>query len=477
MKCSNCETSNRAGAKFCKTCGAPLAITEAVPSATIVVPEVASDDTLPSALLASAAPIEVAAAEPEPVPSTEAPPWSDAPTAPLTAGPGLEERLEAAIDTPAVANASAVSPALIALDLPVTLAGRYDLTEIIEQHESRIVYRGFDRLNCGQCGALRTDPNDAYCWQCGAEIGAGAARRCQVGDLPAEAAQDSLVVESGTTYWITAEPVVTSVVAGARRDLFLKVGYATDPGIVREMDEDSVLAVSGLGLIEGKARPSVGLFAVADGMGGHDNGQVASRRVIQVLAEMLLPGLLSPLLSGETILEETYEAKIVDAVQEANLRLTTEARAANSDMGSTLTLAFVRDDQVTIANVGDSRTYLCQNGILSQITVDHSMVARLVATGVIQPDEIYTHPRRNEVYRVMGDKPEVQVDIFHCDLQSGDRLVLCCDGVWEMIHDEGIEEVLLTYPDDPQAACSEIVKRSNLAGGEDNISVIVVDVK
>ena len=459
MNCPKCETPNRDGAKFCKICRTPLT------AAPIVVPTAAADNISP---LTGAAPIEVAAIELQPVPATETSPLPDAPIAPLTASPDPAEQIEAA---------NAAPPALIALSLPVTLAGRYDLTAITEQHADRIIYRGFDRLSCGQCGALRTDPNDAYCWQCGAEIGTGAARRCQVGSLPPEATQDCLVIEGGAAYWITAEPVATSVPVAARKGLFLKTGCATDPGLVREVDEDSVLAVSGLGLIEGQARPSVGLFAVADGMGGHANGQVASRRVIQVLAEMLLPGLLAPLLSGETILEETYEAKIVDAIQQANLRLTTEARAANSDMGSTLTLAFVHDGQATIANVGDSRTYLCQNGILSQLTVDHSMVARLVATGVIQPDEIYTHPRRNEIYRMMGDKPEVPVDIFHCELHPGDRLVLCCDGAWEMIHTEGIEEVLLTYPDDPQAACNEIVKRSNLAGGEDNISVIVVDVK
>jgi protein phosphatase len=244
---------------------------------------------------------------------------------------------------------------------------------------------------------------------------------------------------------------------------------------VREVDEDSLLVVTGLGMMDGVAKPSLGVFAVADGMGGHASGQLASRRVIQVLAEWLVSRLLAPALGGETILPETFEEQAREAVKEANRRLTSEARAAESDMGSTLTLAFVRDGAAIIANVGDSRAYLWRNGILEQVTQDHSMVARLIAEGMLDKDEIYTHPRRSEIYRAIGDQPEIEVDIFLRELQPGDRLVLCCDGVWEMIRDEGITDVLLAF-DDPQAACEEMVRQANAAGGEDNISVIVVNV-
>jgi protein phosphatase len=142
-------------------------------------------------------------------------------------------------------------------------------------------------------------------------------------------------------------------------------------------------------------------------------------------------------------------------------------------MGTTLTAALVRDEMALIANVGDSRTYLWRDGELVQITSDHSLVAQLVEAGALAPDEIYTHPEKSAIYRSLGHAPEVEVDLFEQPLESGDRLVLCCDGVWEMLRSDGIEEVLLMEPD-PQCACEEMVRRANLAGGEDNISVVVV---
>jgi serine/threonine protein phosphatase PrpC len=364
-----------------------------------------------------------------------------------------------------------------AITLPAILADRYHLIEIVERSDERVVYRAFDSQTCAQCRAPRADLTDLFCMQCGAEIGDGAACRVQAGAIPDDVPLDSLVSANDVTYWITPEAAAEKAPSAAAQNLRLTAGYATHAGLVRAVDEDSLLVITGVSVTEGVVRPNLGIFAVADGMGGYDNGQEASRRVVQVVAEKLLPDLLKPTLSGAHILEETFEAAVLDAVREANDRLTGEARAANSDMGSTLTLAFVRDGHVIIANVGDSRTYVCQGGLLRQITRDHSIVARLVETGTLSPEDLYTHPRRSEIYRVLGDKPTVEVDVFHCDLRPGDRLVLCCDGVWEMLRSTGIEDALLAYPDNPQAACDEIVQRANLEGGADNISVIVVDVR
>jgi len=442
---------------------APIVVSESVPEDLLAVPESAVVTSEPEAELNGSA----ATAE-SPI---------DSP-APIEAETRLEaaQELAEAVNIPLVEEAAPalVPQPIVALALPATLANRYRLTEISEQTGDVIVYRAFDPQTCAQCHTPRTDFEDLFCSQCGAEIGDGAACRVQAGNLPADAPS---VIENEVPYWITFESIIESAPPVAIQNLRLQVGYATHPGQTRPIDEDSLLVVTGVGVTEGTIQPSLGVFAVADGMGGHDNGQEASRRVVQVLAEKLLPDLLAPTLSGKQVLEETFETAVCDAVQEANRRLTSEAHAANSDMGSTLTLAFVRDGHAIVANVGDSRTYLWQGGLLRQVTTDHSIVARLVEKGLLQPDEIYEHPRRNEIYRVMGDKPEVPVDIFHCDLQAGDRLVLCCDGVWEMIHTDGVEDVLLAFPDNPQAACDEMVRRANLAGGEDNISVIVVDLK
>lgn len=144
-------------------------------------------------------------------------------------------------------------------------------------------------------------------------------------------------------------------------------------------------------------------------------------------------------------------------------------------MGCTLTCALVIGQQVWVANVGDSRTYLIHNGTLTQISKDHSVVAGLAAAGIITPDEVFTHPQRNIILRSLGDKAELTVDVFTATIEAGDRLLLCCDGLWEMVRPLEILATLDKYPE-PQQASDELVRLANLAGGEDNISVIVVQV-
>ncbi len=503
ISCTRCGADNRDEARFCKNCGAPL-LSSDLPAAFAADLSASKEGELPAVSGAGeqdGESLDLAQAPPTPLPLDDAVQMPEMglssanPESPAVGeainrdSAGVEtdltadERLSNAQDLPvpqalsgeAVQSATASIPVLT---LPAVIAGRYELTEVIEQTDALVIYRAYDRLRCWQCGTLRAELTDLYCEDCGAEIGAGASCRIQVGSVPSDAPGEQLLPEGNAIYWIMPEPVGSPALAVAegKKGLCLHVGYASNTGQVREIDEDSLLVVTGIEIVEGVAQPSLGLFAVADGMGGHDNGQVASRRVIQVLAELLLSRLLAPALSGERILPEALEEQVRDAIAEANRRLTLEARKDKSDMGSTLTLALVRDAQAVIANVGDSRTYLWRNGVLKQVTEDHSMVARLLAQGMIGKDEIYTHPHRNEIYRMMGDKPKVEVDVFQQELQPGDWLVLCCDGVWETIRDDGIEEVLLAYPDNPQAVCEEIVRRANLAGAEDNISVIMVEI-
>jgi serine/threonine protein phosphatase PrpC len=117
-----------------------------------------------------------------------------------------------------------------------------------------------------------------------------------------------------------------------------------------------------------------------------------------------------------------------------------------------------------------------RGGTLQQVTQDHSVVANLVAAGLAQPEEVYNHERKNVIYRSLGDKPELKIDTFAFTLQPGDRLLLCCDGLWEMVHDSLIEDTLLQYPEHPQPACEALIKLANSAGGDDNISAIIIDV-
>jgi serine/threonine protein phosphatase PrpC len=145
-------------------------------------------------------------------------------------------------------------------------------------------------------------------------------------------------------------------------------------------------------------------------------------------------------------------------------------------MGTTLTAGLFKNGQLYLAHVGDCRAYRWGEDGLQQLTEDHSLIAKLIAAGHANPEEIYTHPQRNVIYRSIGDRPEVDIDTILTTLSPGERLIICCDGLWEMIQNAGIEEAMLSEAD-PQAACDLMVRQANLAGGEDNISVIVVQVE
>ena len=264
------------------------------------------------------------------------------------------------------------------------------------------------------------------------------------------------------------------------RSLRQLIGYGTDVGRQRDHNEDFVSKYS-LGLEQIPGAPEVGLYIVADGMGGHQAGEKASEMVIKdVLSHIQaqMDKLQSvPRLKRATIkLDEmlTPGEILGEAIEQANRVLLEVSSKAASDRGTTITAALVVGDSCVAANVGDSRTYLMRNGKLEQITTDHSLVASLVAAGMIKPEEVRSHPQRNQIYRTLGDKAEVEVDIFQrSPLVPGDKLLLCSDGLWEMVLDETIAQVI-QQASSPQAACDSLIDAANQAGGEDNISVIVI---
>ena len=203
------------------------------------------------------------------------------------------------------------------------------------------------------------------------------------------------------------------------------------------------------------------LFAVADGMGGAQAGEIASK-----LAAAALEDTDSGALSGED--------RVTSLIQEANRRVYERSNEDPnaSGMGTTITVALVEDSGVTIGHVGDSRAYRYRDGSIEQITEDHSLVNELMKSGKLSPEEAETHPQRSVITRALGTDPDVDVDSFTVEAHVGDVFLLCSDGLTTMVDDDDILGVLERYHDDLDRATKSLVSAANRGGGEDNITVI-----
>ncbi len=243
-----------------------------------------------------------------------------------------------------------------------------------------------------------------------------------------------------------------------------------DIGRVRQVNQDSVLSLLTT-LPRDAMDVTLGLFVVADGMGGHDGGEVASRIAIRTIFQEVLSNLVLPAMDDGII--EALQPLMVTSVQQANTDIWEHAQATGSDMGTTCTAVLMLGQAFYIAHVGDSRAYLLEAGGLHPLTADHSTVGRLIEMGQLDPAEARYHPLRNQLYRTIGQQPQVQVDFVYQPVGTGSHLLLCSDGLWGMVPEEEIEQILVNSPW-PQDACNELIARANLAGGEDNISAVVV---
>jgi PPM family protein phosphatase len=234
----------------------------------------------------------------------------------------------------------------------------------------------------------------------------------------------------------------------------MTIGRATalsDPGRRRRRNEDAWVC-----------RPPI--FAVADGVGGARGGEIAS-------------GLAAAALREDEA-GTTGEDRVVGLIQEANRRVYERASedSSASGMGTTITVALVEDGEVTIGHVGDSRAYLIRDRRLEQLTDDHSLVAELVRSGKLSPEEAESHPQRSVITRSLGTDPEVDVDTLSVETQPRDLFMICSDGLTSMVGDETILDIVERDRDDLDTAARELVAAANREGGEDNITVVFFEI-
>ncbi len=225
----------------------------------------------------------------------------------------------------------------------------------------------------------------------------------------------------------------------------------TDPGRKRRHNEDSFVV-----------QPP--LFAIADGMGGAQAGEIASALAAGALSESNAHG------GGES--------RVTELIQEANRRVHERASTdpATSGMGTTMTVALVESDgSITFGHVGDSRAYRLRGGRLEQITDDHSLVAELVRRGELSAEEAEVHPQRSVITRALGTDPDVDVDAFSVRPEAGDLYLLCSDGLSDMVPADAIEEILREYRSDLDMASRALVRAANNGGGDDNITAVLFE--
>lgn len=248
----------------------------------------------------------------------------------------------------------------------------------------------------------------------------------------------------------------------------LQVGLASDPGRVRGRNEDTSLAMQFMLAQHGQPPLPMGLFIIADGMGGHAEGQEASALAVRITARHILNQVHLPLLSDQ---DEAVVRAPINEVLESSIDIAHEAVVRRYPAaGTTMTMALALGDGLYIAHIGDSRAYLGERNRLHLLTRDHSMAARLQEMGQTAPGEASV--QRNILYKALGQGSRVDPDILYHDLDPGQYLLLCCDGLWDKVDDGEMSAIVEASPT-PGVACKNLVTRANENGGEDNISVIL----
>jgi serine/threonine protein phosphatase PrpC len=247
------------------------------------------------------------------------------------------------------------------------------------------------------------------------------------------------------------------------------VGTAQSTGLERSHNEDALFVMQASSAGE-QALPNFGLFIVADGMGGHRAGEIASAISVRKVAQRITQDTILHLFeSGDSTELPSVQEMIRKALEDANEAVVEHVPGG----GTTLTAALLLGHQVTIGHVGDSRAYIISENGTKVITRDHSLVERLKELGQLSEDEAASHPQRNVLYRAIGQGANLEVDVFSYPIPPEGYLLVCSDGLWGVVPEADIQAIILDSPD-PQDACERLVQAANAAGGPDNITAILV---
>jgi serine/threonine protein phosphatase PrpC len=249
----------------------------------------------------------------------------------------------------------------------------------------------------------------------------------------------------------------------------LVAGLALDMGQRRENNEDALLSFCGAIGSSIESQP-LGIFIIADGMGGHRNGEVASETAVRAMSAYLVGKLFKPLFGPEPQPPDESLREIMEsAVYEAHKAVKKTAPGG----GCTLTAALVVGTQLVIAHLGDSRAYaISGDGRIKALTKDHSLVKRLQEMGQLTEEEAANHPQKSVLYRALGQGENIQADIFTSNMPNPGWLLICSDGLWGLVDKDEIERIVKSVAN-PDLACERLVEAANAAGGPDNISVVL----
>jgi len=279
---------------------------------------------------------------------------------------------------------------------------------------------------------------------------------------PAEMAPP-INIADGITRPLPPETVISS------SNEHLLFGQATDVGMVRTNNQDAVFSFVSTSR-SAQQRPDFGLFVVADGMGGHHDGEKASALTASMVASYITNYIFLPMLNSDEDTERVpVTESMISAVQKANADIITKV----PDGGTTLTAVAVIGDLAYVAHVGDSRIYLVTKDNIEQITRDHSLVQRYVELNLLTREEASVHAQKNVLYRALGQSETLEVDALTRRLPPNSKLMVCSDGLWNLVSDEEIMDIVSKHSN-PQEACDKLVALANAHGGSDNITVILL---